>query len=434
MSDKDTAVMVLDEVAKELAEITPILQKAFSEAGPTLDMTKVTAFGDGLETGQKSERLAHMNVRMHRLGERKLALTSAQEGKALADEMDAWLKSPRDGSSPAPTGENGTKAYRPFADWALKDRAWVKRSGPEIEIADLDTKTWLEREVKTVVSTGAGYAPQAIRSGVTVPAAFQAPTVVDLIPIIRTDQSAYVYMGQTTRTNAAAEIAESADGSLQSLAESAFVWTQLSETIRKVGHFVPVTDEQIEDIAGFQDLLNTDMLMGVNQRLSSQCLNGAGTGVTLNGILASGRSGVSDVDCTGEFVADAIAKLIEKVQITGYCEPDAGIMHPSDWWGYRRATTADGIYIAGSPSENIPPMMWGKPLALTTEMTQGKAVVGAFRQYSRLAVKRGVALQISSEHASYFIQGVQAVKAEMRAAFILLRETAFAKTDDIVVS
>lgn len=417
-----------DEVVAEIKEITPVLKKAFAEAGQKLETSKIEAFGAGLDEGQKSERLATMNVRLNELSERKTALEAADAGRKRVDELEDWLRQP---TGPAPT--QGAKGYKSLAEIVMKDDApWAKQKNVDFNF-DVDVKAFLDREVKTVMSTGAGFAPQAIRSGLVTPAAFQTPAVIDLIPIIPTAQNAYVFMRQTTRTNAAAEVAESTDGSLQSLAESAFAWTQISETVRKIGHYVPVTDEQMEDIAGIESLINDDMLMGVRQRLSSQLLNGDGSAPNLTGFLDNGHT-PTDVDTTGDFVADAIAKLIENVQTAGFTEPNAVIMHPSDWWGYRRATTTDGIYIAGNPSDDLPPVMWGKPIVLTTEIAQGSAHCGNYAQFCKLAVKRGVTISRSTEHASYFIQGVQAIKAEMRAAFAVMRELAFAKTNDIVVS
>lgn len=427
--------MNIEAVGKEIAEITPVLRKAFDEAGRELDMSKVTAFGDGLEDGQKSERLSRMNVRLHELTERKAKLEEADAGRKAVEEAEEWLSQPR-GSAPVPT--EGKGRYTPFADLAMTSaEKWLKGferqpAGP-VAMLDLSAKEWLDREVKTVMSTGAGFAPQAVRSGLVTMAGYQAPTVIDLIPIVPTSQNAYVFMRQTTRTNNAAEAAESADGALVSLGESAFAYTQVSETVRKLGHFVPVTDEQLEDIEGIEAILRQDMIEGVRQRLSSQLMNGNGTAPNLTGFLAAGHT-PTDVDTTGDFVADAIAKLFENVQVLGFTEPDAAIMNPADWWGYRRATTADGVYIAGNPSDNTPPFLWGKPVILTTEIAAGSAHAGNYRQFTRLAVKRGVEVSISSEHASYFIQGVKAIKAEMRAAFAVLRELAFAKTNDIVVS
>lgn len=425
--------MTLDEVIQEAKEITPVLKKAFDEAGSTLDMSKVEAFGAGLEVGQKSERLANMNVRLSELGERKASLEAAAEGRARVAAADAWLSAPAGG---APLPGNGSKAYVPFAELAMKSKdAWltgVRRNGPILTL-DIDAKEWLDREAKTIMSVaGAGFAPQALRSGLVTTAGYWTPTVVDLIPVVPTSQNAYVFMRQTTRTNNAAEVLESVQGTVQTYGESAFAYTQISEPVQKIAHFVPVSDEQLEDVPGMEGILRDEMMAGIRQRLSGQLMNGDGSTPNLTGFLDNGHT-PTDVDTTGDFIADAVDKLIENVRVLGFTEPDAVILNPKDWHGYRRATTTDGIYIAGSPSDNTPPRLWGLPVVLTTEIAQGSAHCGNYAGFTRLAVRRGVEVSISSEHSTYFINGLQAVKAEMRAAFAVLRELAFAKTNDIVV-
>lgn len=418
--------MTMEQVTAEIKEIAPTLKKAFEEAGALLDASKVTVFGDLDERG-KSERMANMNARLTELGERRKALTDADQGRKAVAEAEGWLNAPV-GTVP---GTGGQKAYTPFAAAAMaKSADWL--DGPmrgRTANVGIDVKDYLDREVKTVMSTGAGFEPQAIRSGLVVPAAFQRPSVIDIVPIVRTSQVAYVFMEQTTRTNNAAEIAESVDGNRASNNESAFEYTERSEPVRKISHILPVTDEQLEDIDGIADLLNNDMRSGVRERLSSQILNGGGMG-DLNGLLSGSRS-ATDVNCSGMFFADAIAKLIESVQTTGFTEPDYFVAHPSDWWTYRTATTQDGVYLAGAPSANVPVVLWGYPGILTTEITSGNALAGNFGQYARLAVKRDVEVLIASENRSDFEEGVKTIKAEMRGAFAVLRRAAFAQTDDI---
>lgn len=426
--------MSLDEVHAEMGEIRPKLKAVFDEAGENLDMSKVTVLGEGDERF-KSTQLANLNLRYDELATRRAELVAADERKRRLEQDEKDAQTPK-GKAPLPKGgaADPERHYKAFADLAMghKDKWLVsgQKNGPIAEI-DLDAKDWLEHEVKTVMSTGAGFAPQAIRTGLVVPAAYQQPTVIDLIPIVRTNQSAYVFMAQTTRTNNAAEVAESADGSLQSLAESAFAYTETSETIRKIGHFVPVTDEQLEDIEGIEDLLRNDMIVGVRQRLSSQILNGDGTAPNVEGFYDAGRTGVNQHDATGQNLAVAIDNAIEDVEVTGFASPDGCVVHPTDWHKWRRIQTADGIFINGSPSEVGPRTLWGLPVVTTTETASGKALVGAFRDFSRLAVKRGVEVSISSEHASYFIQGVKAIKAEMRATLAVLREAAFTEVSNI---
>lgn len=416
----------MDQIAAELAEITPVLKRAFEEAGPSLDAAAISVFGEGLEERQKSERLASLNVRMQELAERRSELEAAAKQRDAIARAEEWLARP---ASAAPVFEAAKSApgYKSFTELAIGDLSWLKGGAKAL---DLDGAQFVERELKTVMSTGAGFAPQAIRTGVVVPAAYQSPSVIDLIPTVPTSEAAYVFMRQSTRTNNAAEVAESVNGDLKSLAESAYAWEQITETVRRIGHFVPVTDEQMEDAAGLESVIRNDMITGLRQRLSSQIMNGNGSAPNLAGFLDDAHT-PTDVNGSGLFFADIVDKLIEAVRVNGYTEPTAVICHPSDWHAYRRSTTTDGVYLAGRPSENIAPVIWGLPVVLTTEIAAGTVHAGNYADFSRLAIRRGVEVSMSTEHASFFVQGVRAVKAEMRAAFAVLRETAFAKSNDV---
>src|SRR3546814_3616372 len=110
---------------------------------------------------------------------------------------------------------------------------------------------------------------------------------------------------------------------------------------------------------GLQEMIRLDMVEGIRERLSTQCLSGDGSAPNIEGFLDAGRTGVNDVDTTGDFIADAVDKLIEKCKVTGFAIADAIVLHDSDWHGYRRATTSGGIYIAGHPSETTAKAMWG---------------------------------------------------------------------------
>lgn len=425
--------MTLTEITAEMAEITPKLRKAFDEAGADLDLSKVTAIA-GDDAHAKGVALAEMNTRLDNLGQRSLAMESAAKGAASAAKWQEYLDGPAGapppGALPIDAPSQGYKSLSDHLTPKFEEMAKANLRKGEFTL-DIDAKAYLDNEVKTVVSTGAGFAPQAIRSGLVVAAAQQMPTVIDLIPTVPTDQSAYVFMAQTTRTNSAAEAAESVEGTLVSLAESAFVWTQVSELVQRIGHYVPITDQQLKYIDGLRALIDGDMRVGVRQRLSSQVLNGTGTSPQIEGFLDAGRTDVNTHDATGQVYATGIAGAIEDCQVTGFAEPTAVVTNPSDWWAWRVLTTADGIYINGHPSEVGPRTIWGLPVVTTTEIASGTALTGDFAGYSKLVVGSGVEVAISSEHASYFIQGMNAIRAEVYATLAVTREAAFGKATNL---
>jgi hypothetical protein len=81
---------------------------------------------------------------------------------------------------------------------------------------------------KTLMATSAGFAPESFRLPNYVEAATRPIQLLDIIPMFPTDQAAIKYMEETTRTHAAAELAEGA-----AYAESAFVFTERQDRSRR---------------------------------------------------------------------------------------------------------------------------------------------------------------------------------------------------------
>ena len=112
-------------------------------------------------------------------------------------------------------------------------------------------------------------------------------SVISLFDQIETDQNAYSYLEETTFTNNAAEAAEGA-----TVGEGALAFTEQSESIRKMGVFLPVTDELLSDVSGIQGYINSRLQTMIKLRLDSQLLAGDGTAPNLEGLLDAGKSSV----------------------------------------------------------------------------------------------------------------------------------------------
>jgi HK97 family phage major capsid protein len=132
---------------------------------------------------------------------------------------------------------------------------------------------------KTLMTTAAGFAPQSIRIPGFVEAATRPIQLLDIIPVGQTGMEQVVYMEETTRVHAAAEKGEGV-----AFAESQFAFTERTSPVRKITDSLPVTDEQLEDVALIQSYINGRLTFGVRQRLDSQCLIGDAAGSNLRGI------------------------------------------------------------------------------------------------------------------------------------------------------
>ncbi len=404
------------------------LHQVFTEAGDELDASKVKAIqvANGSElrdwVNQQSERIEDLK------GKRD---TEAAALKAIAENEKAL-------SEPAETFElPGVHKGRKAGDEGL-----LKHSIGELAVAkmydaegqplfvknqeiSIDLPVEKTQEViKTVMSTGAGWDPEDIRLGrVAFSATRPAPMVTDLFPIFPFSQSTVVYMAETTFTNNAAEAAESSDGSPQNLAESALAFTEQSSEVRKIGTTLPVTVEQLEDVPQLRGILDQRLRLMLNQRMDLQLLVGNGTAPNISGI--HDRGSINTQAKGGDTDQDAVYKAITACRVTGFAEPDAAVFHPNDWQEIRLATTADGIYLWGPPSQQGADTIWGLPVLQTTAETATQALVGAFQAHSAIYLRRGITVEVTNSHASEFIADINRIKMTMRAALAVFREPAF---------
>ena len=281
----------------------------------------------------------------------------------------------------------------------------------------------MDVDLKTLMETSAGWAPQAIRTGTVVPFATRPIQVIDVVPMGNTSQNAIVYMEETTFTNNAAEVAEG-----NTYGEAALSLTQRSVTVIKIGVWLPITDEQLEDIPQVQSYVNNRLTFMLRQRLDGQILVGNGASPNLQGVLTN--TGIQSIAKAGD-IFDETYKIKKNVQVVGQAIPNLYIMHPDNWQTIRLQRSTEGIYILGNPSEVGTPRLWGLPVVEAQAETVGTIMCGDFANHLQLVQKRGIELNITDSHADYFINGKKAIRADMRLALVNYRPQAFCALTEV---
>ena len=275
----------------------------------------------------------------------------------------------------------------------------------------------LDIDLKTLMTTAAGFAPESVRSGLVVEAATRPIDVLDLIPTFPISQAAFVYMEETTRTHSAAEKGEGV-----AFAESAFAYTQRTSTVRKITDSIPVTDEQLEDEMQVRALLEQRLAFGIRQKLDSQILVGDGNAPNLLGI-----NNVSSVGTQAKGSDPTIAafmKALTKIRFTGRATPTGAVFHPNDWQDVVLTQNSNGDFLFGNPFMGAgPSSLFGIPVALSTAQTENTGLVVDFRNFTMLHNRRGVSIMLGYS-GTQFVEGEQTIRADMRVAFTVTRAAA----------
>lgn len=401
----------LKQLSEEIAEKSKIIGQVFEEAGPDKDLSKVKCLeGDN---NAKVEKIKAINAELDDLHKDYEELNSVFKTRKAADEVAGF-------KGELPLSKPGESEQKSIGKLFVESAAFKSKGA---------TAT-LPIDLKTIVRTGAGWAPESVRLPRVELYPLRTLRVADIFPTYTTGQAAIKYMEETTHTNNAAEIAEETNAAAPTAyGEAAIAMTERSATVEKISVWIPVTDEQLADVEGIEDFINGRLIYMIRNRLDGQLVAGDGNTPNLKGVLNA--TSIQSQALGSDVKPDAIFKAMTKVRGTtagtGFTEPSGILFHPNDWQDIRLLRTEDGIYIFGNPTEAGPERMWGVPVIITSAETENTACVGDFANYAGLYVRSGVEVQITNSHGELFTAGVQAIRATMRCAAVYFRGTAFCK-------
>lgn len=290
----------------------------------------------------------------------------------------------------------------------------------DFELPGVDAKQWLFGQRKATMTTSAnGFPPEVLRDGDVVGAVYRPPQLLQFLTIEPTNQNAIAYMAQTVRTSAADEDAEG-----DAMGEATLTWEERTDNIRRIGHYIPVTEEELEDEAGLQSMIDSELANMVYERLDLQVYNGDGSSPNIRGILND--SNVQTQAKGADPALDAIAKAITAVNVTARANANLVVLHSTDLQNLALTRTADGIYILGNPTDGFTRRIWGLPVATNEAVSAGTGSV-LDTAYYRVKMRKGVTVAYSDSHSDNFIKNIRVVKAYCRAGLKRRRGAACCK-------
>ena len=299
--------------------ISETLQKKRAELKEVFDNP---AEEGGKYSAEQKNAINGLNTELAELvDEANTAKAKAKNEKAMEIAEEAATYAPEEvDNTPKTIGESfvNSEAYKGYQE------AGVKGLDSQVKFSPMGYKATL----------GAGlsqnFPPEVLRQPGILESALRDPdAVIGLFDQIETDQNSFAYMEETTFTNAAAEQAEEA-----TTAEATLDFTEKTASIRKIGVFLPVTEELLADVNGIQGYVNSRLGTMIKLRLDGQIMDGDGSAPNLDGLLnTSGINSFAYGSYSGELGRlGQIYQAITEIRKDAFVEPDAIIMHPSDWY------------------------------------------------------------------------------------------------------
>ena len=404
----------LEEKREELAAKQKDLHGIFSEAGPDMDLSQVKSLSG--DSHDKVEEIRRRNEEIDALAKEveNLEFVNGVAEKAMQFDPDGKRGAEPGGAEPGETLDFTQKLFRSQAFTS-------KGTTSTVQLPESAAQLRPARDMfNTLFQTTDGWAPESTRSGRIDLSPEEEPGVTDLVPAVQWGQELYKFMRETTFTNASSERAEGAE-----FPEASLKVEEQSEEIRKLPVWIPLTDEQLEDVPGSRAYVESRLRFMLEQKLDQRILTGdpSETPAQIRGF--HNTANINTQALGSDPVPDAVHKAITAIRTAGQARATGVVFHPENWEEVRLLRTSDGIYIWGNPSEAGPARIWGLPVVQSTHETKGQALVGAFREHSLLAVRRDVDVQVSNSHSDFFINGKQAMRADIRVALVTIRPQAF---------
>lgn len=219
--------------------------------------------------------------------------------------------------------------------------------------------------------------------------------------------------------------------------ESGLTWERGTSPIETLAHWIPVTDQTLEDEPQMRAIIEGRLIDGLREVEDDALINGTGTPPEIEGLL--GVSGVQVLDAThfgtnptknsGSDVEnfDRILRARRMIRTVGRARPSFILLAPEDMESLQSTTNLNNDYIvAGGPfgAPDRIPTIWRLPVIETEALTAGTAIVGDGRMaavWDRMAADVKIGL-INDQ----FVRNMQTILAEERLGFAVYRPPAFA--------
>lgn len=264
----------------------------------------------------------------------------------------------------------------------------------------------------------------------------QRLTVRDLLMVGQTSLSSVPYIKETSYTNAATTVAEEGEKP-----EATFALQDEFAPVKKIAVIGRVTDEVWNDFPMVRDYINGRLRFMVAEREEAQLLSGAGTGSEITGILTESIQSQAFASSTPTNSDHAMAfhNAITKIRTNGKFEPDGIVVHPDDWQQMRLAQDDNNQYYGGGPFSgpygNGPfanaERYWGLPVVVTTAISSGTGLVGAFKLGAQIWDREGITVDSTNSDEDDFKFNRMAIRVEERLALAIYRPLAFCKVTGI---
>lgn len=316
-------------------------------------------------------------------------------------------------------------------------KAWLKQFGPGGIPQSAKGLTSPPVQFKTLLTgdsvTSAGAFVETDYTGIYEPLGRRELTLRSLVSRRTTQSDLVEFVRQTAKVTQAAPVAEAnvttyAGGTGEvsgEKPEGAMAFEQVTAAVKTIAVWIPATKRALSDVGQLRGLIDQELRDDLEEDLEDEIVGGSGTGEHFTGL--ENTPGVLTQAWDTDLLTTA-RKAVTTVRVTGRARPTAWLLHPNDNETIDLLKDGDNRYYFGGPFASGGQTLWGYPRVECEAVTEGQAILGDFRK-AVIWDREQASIQVSDSHSDFFIRNMVAVLAEMRAAFGVIRPSAFCLVD-----
>ena len=260
------------------------------------------------------------------------------------------------------------------------------------------------------------------------------PTVLrNLISIRETNSDAVEFVRQTAQVTQAAPTAEANVTDYTAYTgeisgekpEGAVTYERVNEPVKTIAVWIPATKRALSDAAQIRGMIDQELREDLADELENQLFTGNGVGENFTGIANQAGTLLEAFDTD---IVTTTRHALTTLRTIGRQNPTGWVFNPTDWETIELLQDAEDRYIYGGPVAAGPKTLWGVPVVESFHVTAGSAWLANWRK-AVLWDRQQATISVSDSHADFFIRNMIAILAEMRAAFGLIRPSAFVEVE-----
>lgn len=279
-------------------------------------------------------------------------------------------------------------------------------------------------------------APEILTMSTTVPEMAQDMTVMDLFGQDTITGNSIKYFVALGFTGTPAIVAEGAQKPQMGPS-----YQTRSDELHKVAGYWKETDEALEDAPYLASALRTQGIYLLRASEDAKIVKGAGGDDDIEGIW--NRTGVQTLQYTPASAGDngdLAAKILlaaSNVKRTSKFRADAVVLNPLDYYKLRTAVDQNGQFYGGGyftgPYGNgqiaVDPALWGMRTVQSDTVSEGEALIGAFKIGGSVFRKAGssLRLEVANQNEDDFTHNRITVLVEERIGLMVRYPQAFVK-------